>query len=281
MSDIEKYSDATFESIKHTNADGQEYWLARELQAVLEYTQWRRFSEVIERAKESCKNSGYSVEDHFANVGKMVAIGSGAERKVDDLMLSRYACYLIVQNGDPRKEVIAVGQTYFAVKTRQQELIENYDILSEEQKRLAIRAEMVEHNKSLAEAAKQAGVETPQEYAVFQNKGYQGLYGGLGMRDIHTRKGLKPNEKILDHMGSTELAANLFRATQTDEKLRRENIQGKDAANETHYQVGRKVRQTIAELGGTMPEDLPAPEKSIKQIQREQKKLAKGKDGQR
>ena len=184
MSDIEKYSDATFESIKHTNADGQEYWLARELQAVLEYTQWRRFSEVIERAKESCKNSGYSVEDHFANVGKMVAIGSGAERKVDDLMLSRYACYLIVQNGDPRKEVIAVGQTYFAVKTRQQELIENYDILSEEQKRLAIRAEMVEHNKSLAEAAKQAGVETPQEYAVFQNKGYQGLYGGLGMRAV-------------------------------------------------------------------------------------------------
>lgn len=197
MSDIEKYSDATFESIKHTNADGQEYWLARELQAVLEYTQWRRFSEVIERAKESCKNSGYSVEDHFANVGKMVAIGSGAERKVDDLMLSRYACYLIVQNGDPRKEVIAVGQTYFAVKTRQQELIENYDILSEEQKRLAIRAEMVEHNKSLAEAAKQAGVETPQEYAVFQNKGYQGLYGDLGMRDIHARKGLKPNEKFL------------------------------------------------------------------------------------
>ena len=231
MSDIEKYSDATFESIKHTNADGQEYWLARELQAVLEYTQWRRFSEVIERAKESCKNSGYSVEDHFANVGKMVAIGSGAERKVDDLMLSRYACYLIVQNGDPRKEVIAVGQTYFAVKTRQQELIENYDILSEEQKRLAIRAEMVEHNKSLAEAAKQAGVETPQEYALFQNKGYQGLYGGLGMRDIHARKGLKPNEKILDHMGSTELAANLFRATQTDEKLRGLFFPGKPAGD--------------------------------------------------
>ena len=157
MSDIEKYSDATFESIKHTNADGQEYWLARELQAVLEYTQWRRFSEVIERAKESCKNSGYSVEDHFANVGKKVGNSSGAARKVYALILSPNACYLIVQNGDPRKEVIAVGQTYFAVKTRQQELIENYDILSEEQKRLAIRAEMVEHNKSLAEAAKQPG----------------------------------------------------------------------------------------------------------------------------
>lgn len=281
MSDIEKYSDATFESIKHTNADGQEYWLARELQAVLEYTEWRNFCKIIDKAKVACKGAKNNVAEHFVDVNKSSPMPNGGVRILDDLMLSRYACYLIVQNGDPRKEVIAVGQTYFAVKTRQQELIENYDILSEEQKRLAIRAEMVEHNKSLAEAAKQAGVETPQEYALFQNKGYQGLYGGLGMRDIHARKGLKPNEKILDHMGSTELAANLFRATQTDEKLRRENIQGKDAANETHYQVGRKVRQTIAELGGTMPEDLPAPEKSIKQIQREQKKLAKGKDGQR
>lgn len=281
MSDIEKYSDATFESIKHTNADGQEYWLARELQAVLEYTEWRNFCKIIDKAKVACKGAKNNVAEHFVDVNKSSPMPNGGVRILDDVMLSRYACYLIVQNGDPRKEAIAVGQTYFAVKTRQQELIENYDILSEEQKRLAIRAEMVEHNKSLAEAAKQAGVETPQEYAVFQNKGYQGLYGGLGMRDIHARKGLKPNEKILDHMGSTELAANLFRATQTDEKLRRENIQGKDAANETHYQVGRKVRQTIAELGGTMPEDLPAPEKSIKQIQREQKKLAKGKDGQR
>lgn len=281
MSDIEKYSDATFESIKHTNADGQEYWLARELQAVLEYTEWRNFCKIIDKAKVACKGAKNNVAEHFVDVNKSSPMPNGGVRILDDVMLSRYACYLIVQNGDPRKEVIAVGQTYFAVKTRQQELIENYDILSEEQKRLAIRAEMVEHNKSLAEAAKQAGVETPQEYAVFQNKGYQGLYGGLGMRDIHARKGLKPNEKILDHMGSTELAANLFRATQTDEKLRRENIQGKDAANETHYQVGRKVRQTIAELGGTMPEDLPAPEKSIKQIQREQKKLAKGKDWQK
>ena len=272
---------SSFESIRRINEYGVEYWTARDLLKVLEYNEYRFFRSVIDRAMESCRTSKQQVSDHFVETHDMIETAKTARRKIPDFHLSRYACYLIVQNGDPRKEVIAVGQTYFAVKTRQQELIENYDILSEEQKRLAIRAEMVEHNKSLAEAAKQAGVETPQEYAVFQNKGYQGLYGGLGMRDIHARKGLKPNEKILDHMGSTELAANLFRATQTDEKLRRENIQGKDAANETHYQVGRKVRQTIAELGGTMPEDLPAPEKSIKQIQREQKKLAKGKDGQR
>ena len=188
-------------------------------------------------------------------------------------MLSRYACYLIVMNGDPRKEVISVGQTYFAIKTRQQELIEYYDILSEDQKRLAIRKEMIEHNKSLAEAAQMAGVITPKEYAIFQNKGYQGLYGGLGAKDIHKKKGLKKGQQILDHMGSTELAANLFRATQTDEKLRRENITGKEKAYNTHYEVGKKVRETIKELGGTMPEDLPTPEKSISQIEREQKKL--------
>ena len=196
-----------------------------------------------------------------------------ATKPVNDIMLSRYACYLIVMNGDPRKEVISVGQTYFAIKTRQQELIEYYDILSEDQKRLAIRKEMIEHNKSLAEAAQMAGVITPKEYAIFQNKGYQGLYGGLGAKDIHKKKGLKKGQQILDHMGSTELAANLFRATQTDEKLRRENITGKEKAYSTHYEVGKKVRETIKELGGTMPEDLPTPEKSISQIEREQKKL--------
>lgn len=272
MSELVKYSEQTFESIKHVNEYGEEYWLARELQLVLEYAQWRRFSDAIERAKLACKNSGFAVEDHFADVGKMVDIGSGAERQIDDVMLSRYACYLIVMNGDPRKEVIAIGQSYFAVKTRQQELIDNYEQMSEDQKRLAIRNEMIAHNKSLAEAAQMAGIADQREYAIFQNKGYQGLYGGLGAKEIHARKGLKKSQKILDHMGSTELAANLFRATQTDEKLRRENIQGKQAAYDTHYQVGKKVRQTIEELGGTMPEDLPTPQKSIAQIEREQEK---------
>lgn len=280
MSELVKYSEQTFESIKHVNEYGEEYWLARELQPVLEYAQWRRFSDAIERAKLACKNSGFAVEDHFADVGKMVDIGSGAERQIDDVMLSRYACYLIVMNGDPRKEVIAIGQSYFAIKTRQQELIDNYEQMSEDQKRLAIRNEMIAHNKSLAEAAQMAGIADQREYAIFQNKGYQGLYGGLGAKEIHARKGLKKSQKILDHMGSTELAANLFRATQTDEKLRRENIQGKQAAYDTHYQVGKKVRQTIQELGGTMPEDLPTPQKSIAQIEREQetRKLKSGSD---
>ena len=272
MSELVKYSEQTFESIKHVNEYGEEYWLARELQLVLEYAQWRRFSDAIERAKLACRNSGFAVEDHFADVGKMVDIGSGAERQIDDVMLSRYACYLIVMNGDPRKEVIAIGQSYFAVKTRQQELIDNYEQMSEDQKRLAIRNEMIAHNKSLAEAAQMAGIADQREYAIFQNKGYQGLYGGLGAKEIHARKGLKKSQKILDHMGSTELAANLFRATQTDEKLRRENIQGKQAAYDTHYEVGKKVRQTIKESGGTMPEDLPTPQKSIAQIEREQEK---------
>lgn len=279
MGELVKYSEETFDGIRHVNEYGEEYWLARELQPILGYAQWRRFSDAIDRAKLACKNSGFEVENHFADVGKMVDIGSGAEREIDDVMLSRYACYLIVMNGDPRKEVIAVGQTYFAIKTRQQELIDNYEQLSEDQKRLAIRNEMIAHNKSLAEAAQMAGVVDQRDYAIFQNKGYQGLYGGLGAKEIHARKRLKKSQKILDHMGSTELAANLFRATQTDEKLRRDNIQGKQAAYQTHYEVGKKVRQTIKELGGTMPEDLPTPTKSIAQLEREreQRKLKPGK----
>ena len=272
------YSDQTFEDIKHINEDGQEFWYARELQHVLEYAQWRYMKETVERAKLACENSGLNPDDHFAEVRKMVPIGSGAERAVEDYMLSRFACYLVVMNGDPRKEVIAVGQAYFAVKTRQQELIEKYEEMSEDQKRLAIRNEMKRHNIALADAAHDAGVIEQKDYAIFQNKGYQGLYGGLGVKEIHARKGLKKSQKILDHMGSTELAANLFRATQTEEKLRRENIQGKAAANQAHYDVGRKVRQTIQELGGTMPEDLPTPEKSVKQIEREvERKKLKGK----
>lgn len=272
MSEMSIYDEHTFENIKHINEDGQEYWLARELQHVLEYAQWRNFAEAIERAKLACKNSGFDIEDHFADVSKTIDMPKGAHKDIPDCMLSRYACYLIVMNGDPRKEIIAVGQTYFAVKTRQQELIENYEELTEDQKRLAIRNEMIAHNKSLAEAAQMAGIVDAKDYAIFQNMGYQGLYGGLGAKEIHARKGLKKSQKILDHMGSTELAANLFRATQTDEKIRRENIKGKAKANQTHFEVGVKVRQTIKELGGTMPEDLPTPEKSIKQIEREQEK---------
>ena len=270
--DVERYSEEIFENIKHMNEYKQEVWYARELQKVLKYSQWRSFKEVIEKAMDACKASANLVDDHFAEVCKLVSIGSGAEREVEDFMLTRYACYLIVMNGNPRKEVIALGQTYFAVKTRQQELIDDYEQLNEDQKRLAIRNEIREHNKSLAEAAKNAGVVEPRDYAVFQNRGYQGLYGGLGAKEIHARKGLKKSQQILDHMGSTELAANLFRATQTDEKLRRDQVVGKKEAGDVHFQVGQKVRQTIKELGGTMPEDLPTPQKSIKQIEREEAK---------
>lgn len=273
---IARYNEETFESIKHVNEYGNEFWYARELQSILEYTEWRNFQKLIEKAQTACENSDMAVDECFVEVNKTSPMPNGGVKLIDDYILSRYACYLIVMNGDPRKEVIAVGQTYFAVKTRQQELIDHYDELSEDQKRLAIRKEMKAHNKSLAEAAQKAGVIKSYDFAIFQNYGYQGLYGGLGAKEIHARKGLKENEQILDHMGSTELAANLFRATQTDEKLRRENIRGKEKANQTHYEVGRKVRQTIAELGGTMPEDLPTPEKSIKQIESEQKKRLKG-----
>lgn len=273
---FDDYEQNSFEDIKHIDEDGTEFWYARELQEVLEYKEWRNFNKVIEKAKEACIRSGNVEISHFVDVNKMVE-GGVADLPVRDIKLTRYACYLIAQNGDPRKEVIALAQTYFAVQTRKQELQDNFDSLTEDQKRLAIRSDLKEHNKSLVEAAKQAGVETQKDYATFQNKGYQGLYGGLGAKEIHERKGLKKSQKILDHMGSEELAANLFRATQTDAKLRRENIQGKAAANAVHYSVGAKVRQTIEELGGTMPEDLPTPSKSIKQIERAEEKRLTGK----
>jgi len=275
MSTLSKYNKNVFESIKQINQFENEFWSARDLVKVLEYLKWDNFVNVINKAKSACQQSGIDPSDHFADVGKMIDLAKGARRKISDFMLSRYACYLIVQNADPNKEIIALGQTYFAVQTRKQELLNEYELLTEEKKRLAIRNELKEHNIQLADAAKDAGVIEPLDYAIFQNHGYMGLYGGLKAKDIHSRKGLKKSHKILDHMGSTELAANLFRATQTEDKLRRENIKGKNKANETHYKVGKKVRQTIEELGGTMPENLPTPDKSIKQLKNDKKKLEK------
>lgn len=268
------YTESLFESIRHSNEYGQEFWYARELQIALEYKQWRRFCNVIDKAKIACESSGNAVSDHFADVGKIVEAGV-THRDIGDIQLSRYACYLIVQNGDPRKKVIALGQSYFAVKTRQHELIENFERLDEDSKRLAIRKEMIEHNKLLVAAAKDTGVKTSLDYAIFQNYGYMGLYGGLKAQDIKDKKGLNKSQNILDHMGYEELAANLFRATQAEAKLRRENIQGKENANLAHYTVGKEVRDTISRLGGTMPEDLPTPAKSIKQIEKEQRKKLK------
>ena len=264
---------SVFEKIKHINEKGMEYWLAREIARTLEYSEYRHFLPVIERAKEACENSGQIIENHFEEVLDMVGIGSGAQREIEDMELSRYACYLIVQNADPSKEIVALGQTYFAVQTRKQELTElsaYKSLKSEDEKRLFLRNEMKSHNKKLADAAKNVGVIQPFDYAIFQDHGYKGLYGGLGAKDIHTRKKLKKSQQILDHMGSTELAANLFRATQTEEKLRRENIKGKHRANLTHFEVGKKVRQTIKELGGTMPENLPTAE-SIKKLAKKDK----------
>lgn len=271
----------SFESVRRSDENGNEFWFARELAPLLDYQDYRNFLRVIEKAKQACEGSGYELVDHFGDVTKMVDIGSGAQRAIEDIKLSRYACYLLVQNADPAKPVIANGQTYFAVQARRQEIEDESDDFRsrEDENRLQARNELSYHNKALAAAAKQAGVETPLDYAVFQDHGYKGLYGGLGAKDIHAKKGLKKSQKILDHMGSTELAANLFRATQAEDKLRREGIKGKAAANRTHLEVGRKVRQTIEELGGTMPENLPTPEKSIKQLERAQLRLEKDGEG--
>lgn len=277
---LTKKATATFESIKKIDENGVEYWLSRDLAKILEYADYRNFITVINKAKEACSNSGNDVLDHFGDITEMVTIGSGAQRPIDTIKLTRYACYLTVQNADPSKTIVAQAQTYFAIQTRIAEVqqMEEYNRLStEEEKRLFLREEMAKHNSQLADAAKDAGVIEPYDYAIFQNYGYQGLYGGLGAKEIHARKGLKKSQKILDHMGSTELAANLFRATQTEEKLRRENIKGKMKANKTHYDVGEKVRQTIKELGGTMPEDLPVAE-SIKSVEAKQRKMLKGKE---
>lgn len=262
----------TFESIKHTDSSNNEFWYARDLQTVLGYAKWGNFIKVIEKAKTACENSNSPVSYHFADVGKMVHIGV-SQREIQDMVLSRYACYLIAMNGDSRKKVIAQAQTYFAVKTREQEIDDAINKLSEDERRILLRHDLKDHNISLAEAANLAGIKEPKDYAIFQNHGYQGLYGGLGANDIKRKKQLKKSQNILDHMGSEELAANLFRATQTDSKLRREKIKGISKANKAHYDVGATVRHTIKELGGTMPEDLPTPKKSIKQLESKTKKL--------
>lgn len=244
----------TFEAIKRVDNNGKEYWSSRELANALEYADYRKFLNVIDKAKIACENSGEVIHNHFVHTDEMVLIGSGAERSVDTVYLSRYACYLIVQNSDPTKVVVAKGQTYFAIQTRRQEKADN---LIEDNNRVFLREEMKKHNTSLAKTASVAGVGS---FAIFQNSGYKGLYGGLTMQDIHTKKGLKKSQKILDHMNSEELAANLFRATQTDAKIKRENIKGQEEANLAHYVVGQKVRNTIANLDGTMPENLPTPD---------------------
>lgn len=274
---VSRQHHATFEGMRQVDEEGNEYWLARQLAGVLDYSQYRHFLPVIERARTACEQSSQPVTDHFEDILTMVDIGSGAKRQVEDIRLSRYACYLVVQNGDPSKPVIANGQTYFAIQTRRQELANDtaFGQLSEDEKRLAIRNELAQHNKYLAAAAADAGVESGKDFAIFQNHGYRGLYGGLDASGIHVKKGLKKSQKILDHMGSTELAANLFRATQTEEKLRRDGVKGKQQANQTHFAVGQKVRETIEELGGTMPEDLPTPGRSIKQIETAQNRITK------
>jgi len=257
-----------FEQIKQTDENGNEFWSARDLSKALEYSEYRHFIPVIERAKEACINSGQQLADHFEDILEMITLGKTAQRELESVRLSRYACYLIVQNADPGKEIVALGQTYFAVQTRLQEIrqMDEYNRLSsEDEKRLFLRNEMARHNIQLAAAAKDAGVIDSIDYAIFQNHGYMGLYGGLDAKAIHKKKGLKKSQQILDHMGSTELAANLFRATQTEEKLKRENIKGKQKANQTHFEVGKKVRKTIQELGGEMPENLPVAD-SIKTI---------------
>lgn len=264
-----------FEEIKQTDEEGNEFWYARALAKVLDYSDYRNFITVIEKAKTACVKSHVELTDHIVEANEMVTIGLSATRSVDSYVLSRYACYLIVQNGDPSKGVIANGQTYFAIQARRQELQDDdsFKQLKEDEKRLFLRNELKEHNKQLVDVAFQAGVESGIDFAIFQNHGYKGLYGGLDAKAIHAKKSLKKSHKILDHMGSTELAANLFRATQTEEKLKRDDVKDKNSANKTHYDVGKKVRETIAELGGTMPEELDTPQKSIAKIEKEQKKL--------
>lgn len=265
-----------FEDIKQIRTDGTEFWSARELAPALEYTKWENFQNVIKRAMIACENSGHSAENDFPEVRKIVDAGI-ASKPVKDYELTRYACYLIVQNGDPRKEVIALGQTYFAIQTYRQEVADHFNELDEDRRRLVVRGDIKQWNQMLAETAHNAGVITNEEFAIFQNAGYMGLYGGLDVDDIHKRKNLEVGQKILDYMGSTELIANLFRISQTEEKLRKDEVDNAKTATSIHYSVGKEVRSAIEKIGGTMPEDLPTPEKSIQEIEKEQMARLKAK----
>jgi DNA-damage-inducible protein D len=258
----------SFESIKHGDGDDQEFWLARELAAVLGYSKWENFQNAIDRAIIACDNSKVPVQNHFADVRKTIPMPKGAQKTISDYQLSRYACYLIVQNADPRKEIIALAQTYFAIQTRRQEVADAFNQLDEDSKRLVVRGDTRKWNLLLAQAAYNAGVITQVEFAVFQNSGYRGLYGGMTASDIHERKCLKKDDEILDYMGSPELAANLFRITQTEEKLRRDEVDETQWANETHFIVGDRIRQTMKDLGSTMPEDMESPRKGIGTIEK-------------
>ena len=271
MSNIENYNEKIFEDIKHIDEEGNVYWYARELMVVLEYKRWDKFSNVINSAKIACTKSNNDVENHFSQVGKMVEIGSGAKRSLIDYKLSRYACYLIVQNSDPNKEVVALGQTYFAVQTRKMELTEaEYNLLSEDEKRLYRRRKVSNGNKVLYGIAKEKGV---KNFDRFTNAGYKGLCNGETANDIAKRKGLRYREDILDNMGSAELGANIFRIDLTEDLLKKQKEKSESLATDTHYNVGKAIRETIAKLGGTMPEDLPTPKKSIKELKKEAKEL--------
>ena len=272
-------TEKNFESIKHIDENGVEFWYARELMEMLEYSKWGNFIKVIDKAKKSCENSNNTIFEHFADVGKTIKMPKNAEKTIEDMKLTRYACYLIAQNGDSRKKAIALAQTYFAVQTRKQEITrQEYENLSEDEKRLYTRQNVKDKNKYLFDTAKLAGV---KNYGKFNNYGYRGLYNGENAKDIANRKGISEKEDILDYMSSTELAANLFRITQTDEVLKNKNINNEDDACKTHHNVGQAVRQTIKRIGGTMPEDLPTPNKSTKQIEKEKNKQLKANDKKR
>ena len=271
MNQIKEYTEKVFENIKHIDENGNEYWLARELIITLGYKEWRKFNNVIKKAMEACIRSNYYALDHFVFEDKLVSIGSNTIRKIQDYKLSRYACYLIVQNCNPRVKIIALAQTYFAIQTRKQELSEReYNELAEDEKRLYRRNQVRKGNYNLNKTAVNSGV---KDLARFHNAGYKGLYNGETADDIFKRKKLRYREDILDNMGSEELADNIFRIAQTDAKLKRDNVDNEYTANSVHYEVGREVRNSIEKLGGTMPENLPMPDKSLKELEKVSKKI--------